>query len=231
MELHAVFLVLLAAGAGTQQDVQALAGDGLVQRLFPLLAAQMGQEVGDDELRLIPLAQLHGHHGAVLQRHHAVQLQGNGHPLVLADAAVIMSLEKGHFAVFIQGVGLEIQTGRVDVGGHNLGAACKALPADDRQHDALVPIHPIDLVAAAEHHAPLVGAEARLLRQLHGLAGALPLGLALLQKGLIQAAVALHSRQLLRLDAVIAVLPLGEQLLPQGFSFFTHGQIPPVSIL
>ena len=142
-----------------------------------------------------------------------------------------MGLEKGQLTVLIQGIGLEIQPGGVNVRRHDLGAFLQALPTQHRQHDALVPVYPVDLVAALELHAPLIGPEARLPGQLHGLLGALPLGLALLQKGLIQAAVALHSRQFLRLDAVIAVLAPGEQFLPQGLSFLTHGQIPPVSIL
>ena len=228
--LHPVLFVLLAGGAGAQENIQALAGDGLVERLFPLLTAQMGQQIGDDKLGLVPLTQPHGHHGAVLLGHHAVELQGDGHPLILADAAVVMGLEEGQLAVLIQGIRLQVQPGRVDMGGHDVCALGQALPAYHRQHDALVPIHPIDFVPGGQGRAPLIGLEARLFRQLHGHPGALALGFALLQEGLIQAAVALHGLQFLRLDAVIAVLPRRKQLFPQGLSFLTHGQIPPKSI-
>ena len=115
------------------------------------------------------------------------------------------------------------------MGGHDVRALGQALPAHHRQHDALVPIHPVNLIPRGQGHAPLIGLKARLPGQLHRHPGALPLGLALLQEGLIQAAVALHGLQLLRLDAVIAVLPLGKKLFPQGLSLLTHGQIPPES--
>ena len=147
LHLHPVLLVLLAGGAGAQENIQALAGDGLVERLFPLLAAQMGQQVRDDKLGLLVLAQPYLHHGAVLLGHHAVKLQGDGDPLVLADAAVVMGLEKGQLTVLVQGVGLQVQAGGVDMGGHDLGALFQALLAYDSQHDALAPVYAIDTVA------------------------------------------------------------------------------------
>ena len=93
LHLHAVAVIIVAQRTAAQQDVQRLAGDGLAQGLLALLRAQMGQQVGDHQLGLITLADADIHHGAVTQDHGAPQLQRNGDPLVLADAAVVMGLE------------------------------------------------------------------------------------------------------------------------------------------
>ena len=72
VELHTVAVVLAADGTAAQQDVQCLGGDRLAERLLPLLAPQMGQQVGDDQLRLALFADADLHGGAVLLHHHAL---------------------------------------------------------------------------------------------------------------------------------------------------------------
>ena len=72
VELHTVAVVLVADGAAAQQNVQRLGGDRLAERLLPLLAPQMGQQVGDDQLRLTLFADADLHGGAVLLHHHAL---------------------------------------------------------------------------------------------------------------------------------------------------------------
>ena len=111
-QLHPVAALSLRDGAAAQQQVQRLGGDGLAQRLLVLLRAQMGQQVGDDQLGVaLVRADVHRHRPAVLQSHHAVQLHGDGGPLILADAAVVVGLEIAQLIVLVERVGLEIQPG------------------------------------------------------------------------------------------------------------------------
>ncbi len=204
-----------------------LAGDGLAQGLLALLCAQMGQQVGDDQLGLAALADADIHHGAVGQHHGAPQLQRNGDPLVLADTAVVMGLEVGQLAVLVQRIGLQIQTGGVDMGGGDLGTLRQTAAADDSQHQTLAPVAGIDLVTGGQRHAPLVGHEAVFLRQRNGGAGAEALRLTGIQKCLVDGAIRLHLLQLGRAQHVVAVALVLQELLLQVLQFLTHGQFPP----
>ena len=226
-QLHTVAVLAVAQRTAAHKNIQRLTGNGLVEGLLPLFTAQMRQQIIDDELGLVALAQHHGHRRAVLQGYHTPQLQGDRHPLVLADAAVVMGLAVGQLAVLINGMRLQIQTGRVDVAGHDLCALGQALPADHGQHHALLPVHPVHPVAGLQGHAPLIGDKARRLRQRHGVGRALPLGLAVVQKALVVPAIGLHGIQRLLVHPVIAVLAAGKQQLSFGLHFIGHCSCPP----
>ena len=173
-------------------------------------------------------ADVHLHAGAVLQRHHAPQLQGNGDPLVLADAAVVVSLEEGQLAVLIQGIGLQVQPGRVDVGGGDLGAIGQGLVPDVGQQDGLAPVAEVQLVAALYLHAPNIGLVPLLLRQTDGLGGAEALRLSGIQKSHVALAIVLHGLQIPVLHQIIAVLLGGQQLFLQFLiCVLIHGIFPP----
>ena len=157
--------------------------------------------------------------------------QGDGHPLILADAAVVVGLEIGQLAVLIEGVGLQVQPGGVDVGRRQLNALVQGLFPDVGQHDGLAPVADVDLVPGFQEHAPAVGPVARLLRQADGLRRAEALGLAGVQKALVPGAVVLHGRPAGGVEDVVAVLLCGEELFFQLLEFrFFHGQIPPVNM-
>ena len=222
LELHPLGVLLIPHRAAAQEDVQGFAGDGLAQGLLALLSAQVGQQVGDDELGLVALAQHHRDDGAVLQSQDAVHLQRDGDPLVLADTAVVVGLEVGHLSLLIEGVGLQVQAGGVDVAGHDVAALGEALLTDDGQHHALAPVAGVDLVACVEGHAPLELHETGLLGQLHGLGGALPLDFAVVQEVAVGLAVGLHQGQFCLGNSVIAVFLGGKQLLLAVFDGFTH---------
>ena len=76
--------------------------------IIPILRkAKAGQQVRDDQTGISLIStDVHRHVVAVLHGHHAVELQRDGDPLVLADAAVVMGLEIGQLALLIEGVGL-----------------------------------------------------------------------------------------------------------------------------
>ena len=114
-----------------------------------------------------------------------MQGQGNGRPLVLLDSAVIVGVEIGQIAVLVQGVGLEIQAGRVNVGrrdGHPVG---NRPAADYREQQGFIPVAVIHPVARLERGGPVKGDEARLFRLPDSGFHRLPLGLGRVDKGLI----------------------------------------------
>ena len=220
-QLHPILLLALH-GLAAHQDVQLLAGDALGQGLLALLRTQVGKQVVDDQLGLIPLADGNLDGGTVLQSYHAVQLQRDGHPLVFADAAVIVGLQVGQLLSLVEGGGLQVQTGAVDVGRRDLRALRQGLLTDDRQQQHLAPVVLVHPVPGLQLHPPMVGAEPLLLRQTDALADALPLGLAGVQKCLIALAVAVHRLPLLGGHPVIAVLLFGEKGLLPLFCFHFH---------
>ncbi len=70
--------------------------------------------------------------------------QGFCHPLVLLYAAVIVGSEKAHFQFFIEGILLQVESRRIDMGyddSHSLGE--RTFPQGN-QGDVLVFVHPID---------------------------------------------------------------------------------------
>ena len=227
LHLHSVGVVAVAQGTAAQQQVQRLAGNSLAQGLLALLAAQVGQQVGDDQLGLVTLTDAHIHHSAVLLHHHAPQLEGDRDPLVLTHAAVIMGLEIRHTVFLIQRVGLQIQPGGVDMSGGDLHALRQALLPYDRQHQALAAVGGIHLVTGLQRHAPAVRDKALRLGTGDGGADAETLRLALVQKALVVHTVALHLRQVGLGQHIVAVALITQKLLLQGLHFLTHGQFPP----
>ncbi|MPM71479.1 hypothetical protein SDC9_118444 [bioreactor metagenome] len=202
---------LALQGAAAQQKIQRLAENGFAQRLFVLLRAQMGQKVCDDQLGVtLVRADVDGDSLSIFQRHHAMKLHGNSGPLVLSDAAVVVGLEVAQLAVLIQRVGLQVQPGRVDVGGGDLRALAERLFPDAGQIHALAPVAEVQLVPRLQLHAAGKGLEASLLRQPYQLLRALPLGLARVQKRLVVRAIGLHGISFFCVKFIVAVFLAGE---------------------
>ena len=227
-QLHPFAALVVLEGAAAHQKVEALGGDSLPQRLLRLILGQMGEQIVHGKHR-VARAGADGHLNglAVLQGHHAVEFQGDGHPLILADAAIVVGLEKGQLAVLIKGAGLQIQPGRVDVGGGDVGALAQGRGADDRQHDGLAPVDPVDLVSGLQGHSGGEGLEALGLGQRLGGGNALPLRLTQVQELFVVLAIAVHGDLILGTETVIAVLGVVEQRVPTlltgGLFGFFHG--------
>ena len=226
-ELETVGAVLIFKRLSAEQYVQALARDGLVKGLFALLAAEVREKVVDDELRVAFLAaDVHGNARTVAQHNNTVQLEGDGHPLILADAAVVMGLEVGHLALFIERAGLHVEARGVGMGRADIRAVAQVLAADDGEHDALAAVVEVDLVAGGKLHARLVGLEASLLCQLDAVLHAKALGLAVVEEVLVILAVGIHRLLVLRAQTVIAVLGRVEEFFRQ-LVLLTHVSFPP----
>ena len=209
-QLHPAALVLAADGSAAKEDVQRLAGNRFRQGLLVLGRAEMGQQVRNHQPGVsFVLADAYRYLTAVLHRHHTVQRQGEGQPLIFPDAAIIMGLKVRKLAVLVEGIGLQIQPGGIDMGGGKLNALRKRLRADMSQHHSLAPVAEPDLAAGLQRHAPGIGPVTRFLRQPDGLRSTKTLRLARVQKCLVARAVALHGLQVN--GFVIAVLLAGQQ--------------------
>ena len=76
------------------KHIKALAGNGFGHGFFHLILCEVGQQVGDAELRVaLVLAKPDSQFSAVLFNDYAMQCKGNGRPLIFFDAAVIVGLE------------------------------------------------------------------------------------------------------------------------------------------
>ena len=223
-------LLLALDGLAAHQDIQLLALDALGQRLLALLRAQMGQQVADDQLGFAALADGDGDGAAVLQGDHAVELQGDGHPLVLADSTVVVGLQVCQLAFLIERGGFQVQPGTVDMSGGNLNALRQTLLADDCQEQHLAPVVQIHLVPGLQLHAAGISLEALLLGKTDALADALALRFSGVQIRLVGRAVGVHGLALPGGHPVITVFLLRQQFL---FPFlrihdlhFLHSKIP-----
>ena len=221
-QLHDVQLYQVAAFAfqrlGAQDHIQLLAGDDLCSGLLHLVACQMDQQVGDHKNGILGIfADGDGDGGAVLAADNAVQSQLHGGPLVLLDAAVVMSLEVSDLRILVQGIGLQVHTGGVYVGSADVGAICQRLSADDSQSDGLITVIVVDFITGLGFHAGGEGLEAILLSLSDGPCGSFALGLALVHESHVALAVSIHLFTLLGGDTGVAVLVGGKQGSAQFF--------------
>ena len=103
-QLHSVASVVGVRHAA-DENIKALAGYALLHGLLHLILAEVRQKVCDDKLGILRLtADGDIDDLAVFERHNAVQLERNGHPLVLLDTAVVVGLEVGKLIRLVQGV-------------------------------------------------------------------------------------------------------------------------------
>ena len=185
-QLDPVFKLLFLIGQAAHHNVQFFRLNALGQLAVVLLGAEMRQKVGDAEHRVAGfLAHADLHPRAVLFIGDAVQRQRDGGPLVLAHAAVIMGLQQRQIGALVQGVRLQVQPGRVDVGNVQVRALGQGFCADGRRQHTLFPVDPVYLVARFQRHARHKGPVPGFLQQLRGIGRHLALGLALIQKGLV----------------------------------------------
>ena len=213
-QLHTILAVVVCLGAAAHQNVQAFRRNCLIEGLFSLFAPQMGKKVGDDELGVGRVVS-DGHIDlrAVAADDLSVQLQRNRHPLVLADAAVMVRLEIGKLGVLIEGIGLDVEPRSVGVRRADVRAVGQIFLADDSQHDGLAAVIPVELVAGLNLHAGLVFDKASGLRLADGGKDAFALGLRAVQKRLVRLAIGVQLGLFVLCQAVIAVFRLVEKLL------------------
>ena len=218
VQLHQVAALTLQ-GLGAQQQIQLLTGNDLAGGLLHLLAAQVDQQIGDHQHGIAGiLADGDGDLAAVLAADQTVESQGHGDPLILLDAAVIVGLQESHLRIFIEGVGLYVDPGRVNVGSADIGTLCQRFATHNRQNDGLIPVVKVDLVTGGNGHAGSEGLEALLLGFCHSPGGCFPFGLAGVDERHIFLREQLHGGPVIGGDPAQTVLGCHQQLLAQLFN-------------
>ena len=98
----------------------------------------MGKKIGYAEYGIAGVvAHVHIDHSAVGLGHHAVQRQGQRHPLVVLDAAIVVRIEEGEPVVLVYRILLQVQAGAVDVGTQDVQARFERFGADMSQNERL----------------------------------------------------------------------------------------------
>ena len=222
-QLHHIQLHQVSAFAlqrlSAQNHIQLLTGNDLTGGLAHLVGCQVNQQVGDHQDGIVlVLTDGDGDGGAVLAAHNAMDGQRHAGPLILLDAAIVVGLEVGNFAVLIQGLGLHVHAGGVHMGSADVGTLGKRLLANHGNHKALAAVVQIDLIAGLYLHAHLGRNKAVLLSHFGGPGGCLPLGLAGIHKGTVAQRISFHFLTLLGGQSGVAVLGGAEQGSTQFFS-------------
>ena len=104
-------------------DVELLGLESVGHSLSALLFGQVRQQILNGEHRVgLVFADDHGPNLAVRERHHAMQRQGTGQPLIFVNAAVVVGLGLAHPHLFDERTLLEVQPGAVGVGADQMKA-------------------------------------------------------------------------------------------------------------
>ena len=186
VQFDALLSVLISDGQGRNDDVQFLGRDALGQGLGVLLCTQVGQQVRNAENRVVVLlADADFDLGAVGAVDNAVQGQGDGGPLVLAHAAVIVGAQVANAVFLKHRHRAQVQTRGIDVGNVQMEALLQALGADGGSQHALFAVDGVDLgagsVVRAGHKLLVAGGGQQLL----AVCGGLALGLGVIQESLV----------------------------------------------
>ncbi len=197
LDLLAALLVHGLARDRADEDIQTLTLDDLGRLFAHLISRQMGEKVGDDELRVARLV-ADAHLDAldlalVADADNAAQLERNGGPLVLLDAAVVVGLEKGHAVVLVERHSADVDARRVQMCGGQTDALCEALRADHGEHDALVAVDAVNLVTGLEGIVARPCAKALGLCHACDLLHGVALGLSLVEEGLVALGIGLDA--------------------------------------
>ena len=100
----------------TNNKVEHLTLDDLGSGLSKLLSAQVDEKVGNAENRIgWVLTNAYVYDATVFKCKNAVNCQGNGDPLVLLDAAVVVGVKGGQLVALLKRVLLDVQARGVDV--------------------------------------------------------------------------------------------------------------------
>ena len=149
--LHLVtclFALLDDQGAIANQDVQVLTCDDLGSLLAHLVLCQVNEQVGNAEHGIARLvAHVDVDDGAVLLHHDAIQRQRNGYPLVMLDAAIVMSVKANLAVCLEQRVLLDIKTRGVDVRAQDVHAVLDGIAAQLDEDDGLAVRGGVHLIA------------------------------------------------------------------------------------
>ena len=232
-------LDLLGAGVIPQsgaadEDIELFALDAFGKGFLHLIGGQVGQQIGDAEYGIaLFFADGYGQTGAVLTDDGAVQGQRDGGPLVLLDAAVVVGLKEALLALLIQGPGLEVQTGAVDMSHTDADAFGDAAAAEGSSDEGLAAVIEVDLIPCLVLLGVVKGDIACLFQHRNGSGNCLALGLGGIKECLVALTEIVSGFQLLLRHGFGEVLGVHQQFLAEllALGFFTHGYSSPFGFL
>ena len=185
----------------------------------------MGEQIGDAEQRVaLVLSDTDLHCLAIGEFDDTVQGHGNGGPLILLDAPVVVRLEERHVGVLEQRIGLEIEPWAVDVADAQSESVRDRPLSDGHDDQVLAAVVVVELVAGAVLLAHLELLVTVLLEDRYGIVHDLALGL-VAEEPLVSLAELLGFGQEVVVglpDALGLVQQLLLELLTLGL-FFCHG--------
>ena len=130
-----------------------------------------------------------------------------------------MGLEKGHAVVLVERHSADVDARRIQMRGGQADALSEALLADYGEHDALVTVDAVDLVAGPQGIVARPCAEALCLRHACDLLHSVALGLGLVEEGLVALGVGLNALPVRLGQAVKAGLFVIKKLFGSHSSF------------
>ena len=119
--------------------------------LLHLLTGQMNQKIRNTKNRILCLlADSKFNDCSIFFYYHAMQCQRNRCPLVLFDAAVIMSIQKCHLSILIQRILFQIQTRGINMGTQDIHTLLHGNRTDLEQYHQFFLVYRINLITRNE---------------------------------------------------------------------------------
>ena len=164
---------------------------------------------------------------AVLQNGQAVHGKRDGCPLVLLNPAIVVRLEERQLVLFIERMGLEVQTRGVDVRRCNADTVLAAVFADHSQNQCLAPVVVIHLVPGLIGLFGIKRHKALFFRAQNSGLHRLALGLAVVQKYLIILAEGIRLLYAIIGELLVSIFAADQQFLAELlhihlFLFLSH---------
>ena len=120
-------------GVRADDGLELFAGDAVGEGLFHLVLRHVDEQVGDVENGVVVFeADIDIDFFSVFREDDAAQGEGRAGPLVFLDAPVVVGAEVDDAVLFVDGIGFQVEAGRVDVGADDLDAGGISLSDSSR---------------------------------------------------------------------------------------------------
>ena len=135
----------------TRDSLELFSGNPFRQSLFHLVLCHMDKQVGYIENGVAVFqSDIDIHFFTVFCEYHADERQRNAGPLVFLNPAVVVGTEVHNAVLFMNRIGFQIQTGRINMGSHDFDAFMDRFFPNHRQNNGFIFLVPIYLVSRFE---------------------------------------------------------------------------------
>ena len=213
VKLDSLAFIVVFKRTRADYNIKLLALYDFICLALHLFAAEMGENVGDAELRLIRFfTDFNIDKTAVSLANSAMQRKRNCCPLIFFDSAVVVGFEISHAVLLVNRALFQIKARRVNVSGGNSYAVLNASFAFNAKNDCLASVCVINFVACVECAAEFVKFNKSVfLRNILNISGNLTLCFVSAQKFLISLAKFIAGVQFVLGENINAVFLLVKQ--------------------